>query len=213
MNHNDQSQLEEQESTVHDAPSAPPSKPANPAKGKSSVAIYLTILFAAAFCLLLMAYLIQQRNNQVLEQSSQQQQESLNDLTLGNQALHAQLNDLEDQLENLKNSLDQTKENLTQAQGELNALSENYAAQLAALDSLNLAETMLRENRPADCAAYLIELSQSGKTFPVHQAEKTAGEVTTQFNLSKRFREIAQQLLDGGHLEQADFDRFVALLP
>ena len=93
---------EEQHSPVPEK-SVPPIKP----KNTKSVAIYLVILFAAAFVLLLMAYFMQQRtNNQVIGnlQSSVDRFQTVDELREENQQLREQVEEYEDLLEQL-NSL------------------------------------------------------------------------------------------------------------
>lgn len=80
--------------------SDPPIKP----KNTKSVAIYLVILFAAAFILLLMAYFMQQRtNNQVIGnlQNSVDQFQTVDELREENRQLREQVEEYEALIEEL----------------------------------------------------------------------------------------------------------------
>ena len=93
----------EEQMTPAEGRGDPPIKP----KNTKSVAIYLVILFAAAFALLLMAYFMQQRsNNEVIGnlQNSVNQFQTVDELRAENQQLQEQLEEYEALIEEL-NSL------------------------------------------------------------------------------------------------------------
>ena len=77
---------------------------------RGSVLIYLVILFAAAFLVLLMSFLMQQRANQEaidnLQQTSESAVQSLENLLQENEALKEQNGALQTQLDELQGQLD-----------------------------------------------------------------------------------------------------------
>ena len=86
--------------TPEQGKSDPPIKP----KSSKSVAVYLVILFAAAFVLLLMAYFMQQRSNsQVIGnlQNSVDQFQTVDELREENRQLREQLEEYEALIEEL----------------------------------------------------------------------------------------------------------------
>lgn len=88
-------------------------------KRRRSVAVYLTILFAVAFLLLLLAYFMQQRNSQTIIgtlQNSANSIELLNEMIDENRALNTEISELEDALDQAEILLEQTKDQLAQAQ-------------------------------------------------------------------------------------------------
>lgn len=92
----------EEQMTPAEGRGDPPIKP----KNTKSVAIYLVILFAAAFALLLMAYFMQQRsNNEVIGnlQNSVNQFQTVDELRAENQKLQEQLEEYEALIEELLN--------------------------------------------------------------------------------------------------------------
>lgn len=90
----------EEQMTPTEGRGDPPIKP----KNTKSVAIYLVILFAAAFALLLMAYFMQQRsNNEVIGnlQNSVNQFQTVDELRAENQKLQERLEEYEALIEEL----------------------------------------------------------------------------------------------------------------
>lgn len=93
------------------------SKP--PIKSNTGIGRYLAILFAAAFLLLLLAYFMQQRTNQETLGSLKESItsiESLNDLVKENQALHEEIDALEDAYELLENDVSKLEQAYQEAQ-------------------------------------------------------------------------------------------------
>lgn len=75
---------------------------------------YLLVMFAAAFCLLLVSFLMQQRDNQVLTQLNNSITSAQQDLETANGQLQLQVGDLENQVASLEEQVDQ-KERETEA--------------------------------------------------------------------------------------------------
>ena len=110
----DREELQEKTPEEDESRSDPPVKP----QRKQSVAIYLIILFAAAFLLMLMAYLMDQRQNQAMNdlnqsltglQDSITDQSSLQDIYEDNMQLIQQVGQLEEQVK----QLEEDKQSLT----------------------------------------------------------------------------------------------------
>lgn len=109
------SQEQEAQHLQHEAEHAKPHK-------KVSVMGYLTILFAAAFLLLLLSYFMQQRANEQaisgLEATSNNAFDSINNLIAEKDALSGQVEDLEGQVAGLQAELEEVQGQLSDAQAE-----------------------------------------------------------------------------------------------
>lgn len=106
----------------------------HPAQRKRTVAIYLAILFAVAFLLLLLAYFMQQRSSQTMLsalQNSANNAQVLNEMIDENRALNDEIDRLEDSLTEAFALVEETRTQLAQAQAVANA------SQLAALQEQN----------------------------------------------------------------------------
>ena len=131
QDHNNEEQ--EVQHLQHEAEHAKPHK-------KVSVMGYLTILFAAAFLLLLLSYFMQQRANEQaisgLEATSSNAFDSINNLIAEKDELAKQVEDLEGQVADLQ-------EELADAQGQLtDAQTSADAAQTAQSDAQKALEAM-----------------------------------------------------------------------
>ena len=93
-------------------------------RANSGVGRYLTILFIAAFLLLLLAFLMQMRSSEATIGSLKESLssfESLNDLVLENQNLHDEIDQLEDAYETLENGNAELEDQLAAAKQESEA--------------------------------------------------------------------------------------------
>ena len=131
QDHNSQDQ--EVQHLQHEAEHAKPHK-------KVSVMGYLTILFAAAFLLLLLSYFMQQRANEQaisgLEATSSNAFDSINNLIAEKDDLAQQVEDLEGQVADLQEELDAAQGQLSDAQ------TNTETAQTAQADAQKALEAM-----------------------------------------------------------------------
>lgn len=131
QDHNSQDQ--EVQHLQHEAEHAKPHK-------KVSVMGYLTILFAAAFLLLLLSYFMQQRANEQaisgLEATSSNAFDSINNLIAEKDDLAQQVEDLEGQVADLQEELDAAQGQLSDAQ------ANTETAQTAQADAQKALEAM-----------------------------------------------------------------------
>ena len=123
MSHDEQNQ---RSALQHEAEHASPGK-------KNSVLVYLVILFAVAFLLLLLSYFMQQRASREaysdLQQSSNSAVQSLDNMLQENEALKGQVEDLTQENDQLQQELEQAQAESQQAQ--------TAQAHLEALNRLN----------------------------------------------------------------------------
>ena len=126
-----------------------------PTRHNPSVILYLMILFAAAFLLLLMSFLMQNRSNQEamdhLEATSSSAMESLENRLKENEALKAQVAELEKENDALSAQL---QEETAQAQGE----QETLTGILQALADLNTLRGLYNQGRYSDARDFLAGL-------------------------------------------------------
>lgn len=129
-NHEDQ----EVQHLQHEAEHARPHK-------KVSVMGYLTILFAAAFLLLLLSYFMQQRANEQaisgLEATSSNAFDSINNLIAEKDRLTEQVEDLKGQVEDLQEELADTQGQLTDAQSDADTAQTAQADARKALEAMD----------------------------------------------------------------------------
>lgn len=108
-----------------------PEKDASQPPQKNSVVAYLTVLFAAAFLLLLMAYFMQQRTNEKtignLTQSMTSLQ-TLEDLIQENLTLGERLEEIEQKLKEVNQSLKTEQRRISWAQSQAQATEEQLSA-------------------------------------------------------------------------------------
>ena len=126
-----------------------------PSKHSPSVILYLMILFAAAFLLLLMSFLMQNRSNREamdhLEETSNSAMESLENRLKENEELKAQVAELEEENQALSAQL---QEGDAQAQAE----QESLTAVLQALSDLNTLRGLYNQGRYSDARDFLAGL-------------------------------------------------------
>ena len=113
---------------------------------RGSVLIYLVILFAAAFVLLLMSFLMQQRANREamdnLQQTSDSTVQSLENLLEENQTLKEENTALKAQAEALEEELDEARNG--------GSLADSLRLQLEALTYLNQVRACYNDGRNTD---------------------------------------------------------------
>ena len=126
-----------------------------PTRHTPSVILYLMILFAAAFLLLLMSFLMQNRSNQEamdhLEATSNSAMESLENRLKENEELKAQAAELEEENQALST---QIQEGDTQARQE----QESLTGILQALADLNTLRSLYNQGRYSDARDFLAGL-------------------------------------------------------
>ena len=126
-----------------------------PSKRNSSVVLYLMILFAAAFLLLLMSFLMQNRSNREamshLEETSNSAMESLENRLRENEELKAQVAELEEKNDRLTQQAQQADNQARQEQ-------EEFTAVLQALGDLNTLRGLYNQGRYSDARDFLAGL-------------------------------------------------------
>ena len=126
-----------------------------PSKHTPSVVLYLMILFAAAFLLLLMSFLMQNRSNREamdhLEETSNSAMESLENRLRENEELKAQVAQLEEENDKLTQQVQQADDQARQEQEELTAV-------LQALGDLNTLRGLYNQGRYSDARDFLAGL-------------------------------------------------------
>ena len=126
-----------------------------PSKRNSSVVLYLMILFAAAFLLLLMSFLMQNRSNREamdhLEETSNSAMESLENRLRENEELKAQVAQLEEENDKLTQQVQQADDQARQEQEELTSV-------LQALSDLNTLRGLYNQGRYSDARDFLAGL-------------------------------------------------------
>lgn len=108
-------------------------------KRSTPVFVYLLILFAAAFLMLLLAYFIQERNTEAQIgdlRDSLEAFQSISALTAENQELREQLDELEEDYRALSDALEQAGAERDQARQERNAADEKLAGMQRLIDRL-----------------------------------------------------------------------------
>lgn len=164
-----------------------------PKRGRgASVFIYLAILFAAAFVMLLMAYFMQQRNNEAAISGLQNSQfESLDGLRQENEALQKENEALRTQVEALETALSEAEQKLEAAEADA---QEDFwpMAYFWFLDSA------FRDGHYEECAQ-LLQSSFSDSGYPV--PDFSAASAGLEYDASARFQEISGQLVEMGYLD------------
>lgn len=130
--HNNEEQ--EVQHLQHEAEHAKPHK-------KVSVMGYLTILFAAAFLLLLLSYFMQQRANEQaisgLQATSNNAFDSINNLIAEKDRLTSEVEDLEGQVADLQEQLDEAQSQLFGAQSDADAAQTAQDSAEKALEAMD----------------------------------------------------------------------------
>ena len=132
QDHNNEEQ--EVQHLQHEAEHAKPHK-------KVSVMGYLTILFAAAFLLLLLSYFMQQRANEQaisgLQATSNNAFDSINNLIAEKDRLTGEVEDLEGQVADLQKQLDEAQSQLSGAQSDADAAQTAQDSAEKALEAMD----------------------------------------------------------------------------
>lgn len=135
MNQQDHnSEEQEVQHLQHEAEHAKPHK-------KVSVMGYLTILFAAAFLLLLLSYFMQQRANEQaisgLQATSNNAFDSINNLIAEKDRLTGEVEDLEGQVADLQKQLDEAQSQLSGAQSDAESAQTAQDSAEKALEAMD----------------------------------------------------------------------------
>ena len=183
--------------------------PIHPKSGKS-VAIYLVILFIAAFCLLLMAFFQQQRaNNTVIGnlQDSVNRFQTMEELRSENEELRDEIEALEAEMEALEEQLNKTEDSLFEAKAALSdkeqayndesSLRNDLAVQLACWSDFWDIEYLYRTEQYEACADHIRML----EGFPQFEPP------SAQF-VAERCAEIKAGLIDLGFLSEEEANWF-----
>lgn len=137
--------------------------------GGAPVFVYLAIMFAAAFLLLLMAYLMQEHNSRtVIADLRESLDISRDSLTEENQTLRAELQSLLEQVDTLQDQLDSAESGYLTLQGEFDLLSQTYQAVL----TLEQLERLCQQEQPEPARSLLAQsedlaelLAQADQSF------------------------------------------------
>lgn len=198
----------EEQATPEEGHNDPPIKP----KNAKSVAVYLVILFAAAFALLLMAYFMQQRsNNEVIGnlQNSVDQFQTVDELRSENEKLRDEVEALEAEMKALEERLNETEGSLSEAEAALSDKEQAYneefglrsdlAAQLACWSDFWDIEYLYRTEQYEACADHIRILGGSSQFEP-----------PAALFVAERCAEIKAALIDLGYLSEEEANRFYA---
>ena len=164
---------------------------AKPGK-KNPVLLYLVILFAAAFVLLLMSYRMQQRANQVamenLQQTSNSATQSLENLITERDALSEQVDEMQTQLDDLQDQLKQTQTDNTTLQQQADELSR----QLKAMEYFWQIDDYYARGYYTQAKALIETVEEQGLQDAL-PSENTTG--TDRFSPAQRYQEIRDALI------------------
>ena len=164
---------------------------AKPGK-KNPVLLYLVILFAAAFVLLLMSYRMQQRSNQVaienLQQTSNSATQSLENLITERDALSEQVAEMEETIDDLEGQLDSTQKQ----QQELEKQAEELGRQVKAMEYFWQIDDYYARGYYTQAKA-LIQTMEEQSLQTALPTENTTG--TDRFSPAERYQEIRDALL------------------
>lgn len=176
---------EGEEGLQHAAEHAKPGK-------KNPVLLYLVILFAAAFVLLLMSYRMQQRANQVamenLQQTSNSATQSLENLITERDALSEQVDEMQTQLDEVKNQLKSTQTEKQTLQQQANDLSR----QLKAMEYFWQIDDYYTRGFYTQARTLIGTVEEQGLQEALPK-ENTTG--TDRFSPAERYQEIRNALL------------------
>ena len=185
-----------------DPTTPPPDKPgqddSEKKKGgrRTSVFIYLVVLFAAAFTMLFMAYLMQQRANDAAISSLQDSLtsfESIDELLNENQVLRGEYDALEEQAAKLEEQLQQAQDSADSWQQQYEDQAQQWKdsqADARIWQALWRIEYSYREGDLEACAEQYTMLSSSDDYAPPEEGE-----------VLSRFREIFDELVEEGYLD------------
>lgn len=165
-----------------------PDRPGSPAKRQTPVFVYLAVLFAAAFAMLLLAYFVQQRNNETAVaglRDSVDRFQSIDDLLEENRELRDAVDELERQaagLEALQTRVDeletQNEELARQYEEELDGLRAESQNALRAWTVFWDLEQHYQDREYPYCAGLLVVQTASGQlSGPPEQAAARQQEI------------------------------------
>jgi len=179
-------------------PNHPPATPS--AKKSAPVFVYLAVMFAAAFLMLLLAYFIQERNSAVQIgnlQSAMENIQSIDEMLEENQQLSTDLQNLRDDHASLAKEKSELEQQLTET---IAQAGENMGTNDACLNIV-LLENLMREERYEEAAETFTILLGSSETLVCYDIVdfqtdemKNAG-----FSIRDRLLEIALQLEEHGY--------------
>lgn len=155
---------------------------------KSAVVNYITILFLAAFLLLMLTYLMEQRQSaEILDglRNSVSAMQSVDEIKLENDALKEELNQLEQELSKKQVEMDDLTQTLDEYEEEL----AEHTQALAGMDwfwQVNEAYVLGRESL---CSELMEELD--GYTLPLESVTDNG-----RFSPAHRYLEIRRDLLE-----------------
>lgn len=167
------------EEIKHDGSETPSNQ--KPAPKKNGVALYLVVLFAAAFLMLLLAYFMQQRTNE----------ETIGSLTESITSIES-LNNVLNENRQLREELEQLETTLAQQNEQLEALEEQtqtMQATIASWDTFYQVDSLYRAKDYSDCAEKI-------------QSLYAAGAVSIPLPAVERFEDIERALNKKGYTTQ-----------
>lgn len=160
---------------------------------RSSVYIYLAVLFGAAFMMLLLAYFVQQRNNAAVQDDLRSITASRQELLEDIQRLEEEKSQLTRQTEELRRQLEEQAEQYHQENVELSQQYSGAMALLSGWESIWALEQCYQDKDYEGCAVILLLEGQGqyGIEFPQE--------------IYQRHEEIVQDIVDRGILAE-DYD-------
>lgn len=168
--------------------------------GRKPVLVYLVILFAAAFILLLLAFFMQKRANEVaidnLEQSSHSAAESLENLIAERDALKEEAAALQREMEWYQNQYFDTTDLLEHTNAEYEQTQNFYSL----LKTLYFTEILVEQQQYADAAAQLEQWDDSQGSLIEIIKEYTLKNGSDPIDISARFQRLVSTLQNRGYL-------------
>lgn len=194
-------------------PTAPPEESRNqqtdkkekPGGRRTSVFLYLVVLFAAAFTMLFMAYLMQQRANDSAISSLQDSLssfESIDELLRENQELQKEISDLQDELSEQQSEQDSLNDTLD-SQIEQN---EAMRHQISFFTDYARLEYYLREEQFENAAQAVRNIWSDFRDTLGSYIGTFYGLTDDGFGIPERLREIISQLEELGYLTPGELD-------
>ncbi len=207
---------EEKEPESVQTAAGPETPPPSPARKQKSVFVYLAILFAAAFLLLLFAYLMQQRNSaEILGNLSDLRESmtsfhSLDEVMDENRALR-------EENEKLQNQLRERNTELSNAQSAYEILEgscDDQAAQMSMLETLYFAEAKFAEEDYAGAAAELagFDTAELEREIAKYDAQMLHSNPSYAV-LGERYEALTAALTEEGYLIRDDSGKLTAVTP
>jgi len=177
---------------------APPRPPA--AKKSTPVFVYLAVMFAAAFLMLLLAYFIQERNNAVQIgnlQSAMENFQSIDELMEENRQLRSELQNLQKDHSALREQYGEMQNQLTATQEFAQQISTQHTAALY----LFTLENLMREERYAEAAEVFNAYQRANAQVTRVHTDELTKEKPEYYGISveNRLAEIAGVLTERGY--------------